>query len=189
MGLFGWLRKRPARVDARVAAWRDEWALAVSEPGPDRLAALRGSLDALGYPEEEIEVEREMLDGLEQLDALRASIAGGSLPVVTTGHRVVAQDVCHFSAPASMPDDPAQPSGRLIVTNARAIFVGGARSTVVPWHAVLETVWTVRDVVLVKHDRETLYRFRCNSYADALCSEFLARHLAAARRRPPGGRV
>ena len=41
----------------------------------------------------------------------------------------------------------------------------------------------LRDVVLVKHDRESFYRFRCNSYADALCGSFLSRHLAGMRRR------
>jgi hypothetical protein len=53
---------------------------------------------------------------------------------------------------------------------------------VVPWHAIVETALDARDLVLVKHDRDTLYRFRCNSFADALCGEFLARQLAAHRR-------
>ena len=38
-----------------------------------------------------------------------------------------------------------------------------------------------RDVLLVRHDRETYYRFRCNVFADALSGAFLARTLARRR--------
>jgi hypothetical protein len=183
MGLFGWLKRRNhGGGDTRLADWRRAWLQAVGEPSAAGVTRLTQSLNALGLPDEDVEVEREMLDGLQQLIALRDAVSSGGLPVITTGHRVVARDVCHFTAPASMPDDPAQPSGRLIVTDTRAIFVGGARATVVPWHAIVETALDARDLVLVKHDRDTLYRFRCNSFADALCGEFLARQLAAHRR-------
>jgi hypothetical protein len=184
MGVFGWLRgKRGTNQNGRLDEWRREWREASGGPQPARIAELTRALEALGLPEEEIEIEREMLDALEQLAVLQTAVAGAELPVVTTGHRVVGTDVCHFTAPASMPDDAAQPSGRLILTSARAIFVGGARATTVPWHMVSEATHADRDVVLVKHDRESFYRFRCNSYADALCCSFLSKHLADSRRR------
>jgi hypothetical protein len=84
-----------------------------------------------------------------------------------------------------MPDDVAQPSGRLIFTGARAIFAGGARALTLPWHAVAEVAQQERDVILVRHDRETFHRFRCNVFADALCAGLLARTLA--RRTRSGG--
>jgi hypothetical protein len=187
MGLFGWLkRKNGDGPGAGLVAWRKAWAEALARTEAGEAGDLARALDALGLAEEEVEIEREMLEGLQQLQALRATLSGGLLPIVTTGHRVVAQDVCHFVAPASMPDDPAQPSGRLILTNVRAIFVGGARSTSVPWHAIARTSCADRDVVLVRPDRDTLYRFRCNSYADALCGELIARQLAAPRRSGGG---
>jgi hypothetical protein len=37
-------------------------------------------------------------------------------------------------------------------------------------------------VLLVRADGSAAYRFRCNSYADALCGAALARHLIAAAR-------
>jgi hypothetical protein len=91
--------------------------------------------------------------------------------------------VCHFIAPASMPDDPAQPSGRLLLTNARAIFVGGARGITVPWHAIAQQLQTDRDIVLVRSDGAALYRFRCNSFDDALRGAFIAGRL---RRKEEG---
>lgn len=128
-------------------------------------------------------MEREMLGALERLVALRAALAEGDLPVVETGHRVVGTDVCHFSAPASMPDDPSQPAGRFILTSGRAIFVGGPRTLTIPWHGVGDVIDQDRDLVLVRHDRETHHRIRCNVFDDALSAAFLARTLAARHKR------
>jgi hypothetical protein len=119
-----------------------------------------------------------MLDGLEAVVALAESIGSNGLPVIPTGHRVVGRDVCHFTASVSMPDDSAQASGRLILTNARAIFVGGARAVTVAWHMIGETQQAGRDLVLVRIDRQSLYRYRCNSFSDAMCAAFLAKRLA-----------
>ena len=96
------------------------------------MASLSADLDDLALPEEEIEIEREMLDGLDQAWRLPAALAADGLPVVETGHRVVGTETCHFSAPSSMPDDVAQPSGRLIFTGARAIFAGGGAGAHAP---------------------------------------------------------
>ncbi len=85
-----------------------------------------------------------------------------------------------------MPDEAAQPSGRLLLTNARAIFVGGAKGSAVPWHAVAQVAQADRDLVFVRADGQQLSRFRCNSFADALCAAFLARRLVDRRRRPGG---
>src|SRR5512134_2457604 len=123
-------------------------------------------------------MEREMLDGLVQVSQLHAALTVDGLPVVETGHRVVGAETCHFSAPSSMPDDAAQPSGRLIFTGARAIFAGGARALALPWHTIADVVQQERDLILVRHDRETFHRFRCNVYADALCAGLIARTLA-----------
>ena len=150
------------------------------------MASLSAELNNLALPEEEIEIEREMLDGLDQLVRLHAALSADGLPIVETGHRVVGAETCHYSAPSSMPDDAAQPSGRLIFTTARAIFAGGARALTLPWHAVADVVLQERDVILVRHDRETFHRFRCNVFADALCAGTLARTLA---RRTRGART
>jgi hypothetical protein len=182
MGFFGWLRAKTAdRVDPRLIEWQREWTAAAASGDSDGLTVLHSRLDAIGLPDEEIEIEREMLDGLRELMALRSTVASNGLPVLETGHRVIGSDRLHFSAPVSMPDDPAQPGGRLLLTGSRAIFVGGARTTTVPWHAVGEARHDRRDVVLVRKDRENLYRFRCNSFADALCGAYTAHRLAAVR--------
>jgi hypothetical protein len=185
--VLGWLRKRRADSGSvKLEEWRRQWLEAAAAP-PDAAAigALATALDGLALPEEEVEIEREMLDGLRDVARLQAALAADGLPVVETGHRVVGAETCHFSAPASMPDDAAQPSGRLIFTGARAIFAGGARALTLPWHAIGDVVQQDRDVVLVRHDRETLHRFRCNVFAEALCAGLLARTLA---RRSRNGR-
>ena len=189
MGLLRWLKGKSAPWQERseLDGWRREWRTACAEPSAERVASLARSLDGLGLSEDDAEIEREMLEGLEHLVALHASIVSGQLPRVETGHRVVGTDTCHFSAPSSMPDEPSQPSGRLLLTSARAIFVGGARAVTVPWHAIVEVLDADRDVIFVRHDRQTFYRFRCNIYGDALSAAFLARTLAARQRRKKSG--
>jgi hypothetical protein len=177
MGLFDWLRRGGSGNDERLLKWRRDWDAVVQSGDFAAAARLRSALDALGLSEEDIEVEREMLDGLERLAEVTSQVASEGLPSLVTGHRVVGRDTCHFSSPVSMPDEPSQPSGRLLLTGARAIFVGGANGTAVAWHAVAEVLCQNRDVVLVRRDRERVYRFRCNSYADALVSAFLARRI------------
>lgn len=186
MGLFEWFTRRGPKEDARLKPWRSAWASAVASGDTIGAAALATQLDSLGLPEEEIEIEREMLDGLQRLSEVSASVRDAGLPDIHTGHRVVAADRCHFSAPSSMPDEPAQPSGRLLLTSARAIFLGGPAGTTVPWHAVSQALHQDRDIVLVRADRDRLYRFRCNTFGDALCGAFLARQLMGARRPPAG---
>jgi hypothetical protein len=186
MGLLEWLKGKRNGGDPRLAEWRRAWSTSAAEPDPQRVSALQAQLDALGLPEEDIEIEREMLDGITQLAELRTAVDSSGIPIVETGHRVVGHDTCHFSTPVSMPDDTAQPSGRLFLTNSRVIFAGGARATTVAWHAIGEVLHGDRDVVLVRRDRDTIYRFRCNSFADAMCSAFLARRLAASMSRTGG---
>jgi hypothetical protein len=130
-----------------------------------------------------VEIEREMLDALQDLAVLVASVRAAGLPVVETGHRVVGSDRCHFTAPASMPDEVSQPSGRLLLTSARAIFLGGAQGATAPWHSVGDALQLDRDLVLIRSDRDKLYRFRCNTFSDALRAAFLSRELMGARRR------
>jgi hypothetical protein len=189
MGLFRWLKGQTGSTNgssAALSSWHQDWRAACAEPSTEKARSLEAALDSLGLSEDDAEIEREMLEGLEHLVALRGSVAAGALPVVETGHRVVGTDTCHFTAPSSMPDEPSQPGGRLLLTGARAIFVGGAKALTVPWHAVVEVLDQDRDVVLVRHDRATLYRFRCNVYADALTAAYLARHLARRQRRAGG---
>jgi hypothetical protein len=186
MGLFEWLKGKAGSRNGNPArsSWHDDWRAACAAPTVEGIASLEAALAALGIPDEEAEIEREMLDGLSQLTTLRETVSSGALPTIDTGHRVVGTDTCHFTAPSSMPDEPSQPGGQLILTSARAIFVGGGKAISVPWHAVAEVADQNRDVLLVRHDRTTFHRFRCNIYADVLAATFLARHLAGRPRRP-----
>jgi hypothetical protein len=188
MGLLGWWKSRNGKADAtRLNGWRKDWTAAVEAEDGTRIAELRRSLDELGLTADDLEIELEMIDGLSELSTLAPRLRQGDLPVVETGHRVVGSDVCHFSAPASIPDDAAQPSGRMILTGNRAIFAGGGRATSIAWHKIAEVLQTERDVFLILHDRETAHRFRFNSFADALCGAALSRHLMRrARPRTPG---
>lgn len=183
MGLFAWFqRKTGTGAGSQLDDWRRLWQDECRAPSQAGVGALRAALTAVGLPEEDIEIEREMLEGLEQLVVIREA-AGGNLPLVETGHRVVGSDACHFTAPASMPDEPAQPSGRLILTSARAIFAGGARAVTVPWHGIGRVLQEERDLVLVRHDRDAFLRFRCNVFGDAMTAAFLAETLAGRHRR------
>jgi hypothetical protein len=128
MRLLDWLKGRARPLeDSRLRGWRDAWsrAAAGSEHQPsERLAA---ELDGFGLPEDDVEVEREMLDALRERDELATAVRVTGLPHLETGHRVVRGEPCHYSAPASMPEETGQPSGRLLLTSHRAIFVGARR--------------------------------------------------------------
>jgi hypothetical protein len=184
MDLLGWFKgRRASGEDRRLAEWRKAWSAAAETGDTSQLGSLRERLDAMGLVEDDVEIEREMLEALQDLGELTAAVRAGGLPAVETGHRVVGTDRCHFTAPASMPDEASQPSGRLLLTSGRAIFVGGARGATLPWHSVAQALQLDRDLVLIRSDRDKLYRFRCNTFSDTLRGAFLARELMGPRRR------
>ena len=181
MAFFGWWSKREA--DSGTTAWRERWAAAVARLDGEALADLEAALKATPPLADDLEIEEEMLDGLRQLLALERNLAAGALPAIETAHRVVGTDRCHFSAPVSIPDDLAQPTGRLLLTSSRAAFAGGTRAPSLPWHGVRDVVQTGRDLLLVSsRGPDELQRFRCNSYGEAMCAAAIARHLAARAR-------
>lgn len=181
MALFGWLTSRQSEGDKRRALWRDAWNKAIEAEDAAQLPVLREQLNSIRSDGDDVEIEDEMLDAAEQWQALAAASAGGTLPPIETHHRVVGTDVCYFSAPASLPGDPAQPSGRVLMTNARSLFLGGARGSTIAWHSVREVLRLERDVLLVRGDGTPAVQFRFNSYGDAVVAAFLARRLKNTR--------
>lgn len=188
MGLRDWWRGRGTnREDPRLRRWRADWSKTAGAAESGDIARMGAELDAFGLPEEEIEIEREMLQALRERNELLSSVRESGLPRVETGHRVVRAEPCHYSAPVSMPDEPGQPSGRLLLTSGRAIFAGGGSGVATAWHMISDALHMERDVVLVRNGRAQVYRFRCNTYGDALRAAFIAGQLLAARRRSPPG--
>jgi hypothetical protein len=181
MKLFSWLRGRP-RAHDKLVEWRQGWQRALEAPGNGDLAALRRDLDQAVPPDGDVEVELEMLEALEQLRQFQQDAARGTLPVLETQHRLVAAEGCHFTAPASVTDEAAQASGRVLVTPSRVVFVGAGRTQVTAWHAVRDVVRIERDVALVRADRSPAAQFRFNTYTDAVVTAFLAAHFKDARR-------
>ncbi len=184
MGLFGWLTGKTDRAREPARAWRAAWAKAVASLDQGAVASLEAELTRTPPIADDLEIEEEMLDGLRRLLELERQLAAARLPIVETSHRVVGADRCHFSAPVSMPDDPAQPTGRLLLTSSRAVFAGGARTPALPWHATRDVIQSDRDLLFVYRaaQEDQGHRFRCNSYADALCGAAIARHLMRAAR-------
>ncbi len=189
MGLFGFLKRDRGTSAARE--WHKDWETAVERldrEAPARLEArLRGG-PPLGPPQDDVEVEEEMLQALRDLLAIEADLARAVLPTIETSHRVAHGERCHFNAPVSMPDDPQQPTGRLLLTSGRAAFAGGSRTPAIPWHAARDVIRAGRDVLFVRAGGDEAVRFRCNSFSDALCGAAVARHLLRAARPKAGGR-
>lgn len=182
MRLFDWLRRGSrSSEDPRVVQWRDAWREVAAQPTAEQIRTLTSALEQLGLSDDDVEIEREMLEALDRVVALEASVAEHGLPSVETGHRIAGAGTCHFSAPAAMPDDAAQPSGRLLLTSTRAAFAGGGSSRTLAWHTIADVAHQDRDVLLVRTGGQVAYRFRFNSHADALCAAFIARRLAGAR--------
>jgi len=182
MGFLGRLFGQRSDNGGSARAWRESWARAVAALDASAVADLEGALRRTPPLADDLEIEEEMLDALRQVLELEREIAASRLPLVDTSHRVVGADRCHFSAPVSMPDDPAQPTGRLLLTSSRAVFAGGSRTPALPWHATREVVQRDRDLFLVRAGADEGYRFRCNSFSDALCGAAIARHLMRSAR-------
>jgi hypothetical protein len=184
MELFGWLRKKGRGSGDGAREWRETWTRAVGSLDAGAVAPLEAALRATPPLADDLEFEEEMLEALKQLLELERELAASRVPVVETSHRVVGSDRCHFSAPVSMPDDPAQPTGRLLLTSTRAVFAGGSRTPALPWHATREVLQSGRDLLFVFRNaqEDSGHRFRCNSFADALCGAAIARHLMRSRR-------
>lgn len=178
MGLFGWWSRKAGGSGTRE--WRERWSAAVAALDETAVAPLEASLRQQPPIADDVEIEEEMLDGLKQLLALERDLAAGHPPLIDTTHRVVGADRCHFSAPVSIPDDPAQPTGRLLLTSTRAVFAGGTRAPALPWHGVRDVVQSGRDVLFVlnRGGEDSGQRYRCNSFAEALCGAAIARYLA-----------
>jgi hypothetical protein len=171
-----------------VEEWREAWRTAAAQPSAEQIRKLTSDLEQLGLSDEDGEIEREMLEALERVVALESSVAEQGLPSLETGHRIAGAGPCHFSAPASMPDDETQPSGRLLLTSVRAAFAAGGASRTLAWHTITDVAQQDRDVILIRSNGQTGHRFRFNSYGDAVCAAFIARHLAG-NRRARGPRV
>lgn len=180
MKLFGWLKR--SGKDDLLADWRARWTRALENPEDADVKAMRGELEAAERSGADVEVEAEMLDALEQLIVTRTQAASGSLPLIATQHRVVGMEPCHFTAPVSLPADPSQASGRLLVTPGRAIFVGGGRTSASAWSTVHRIVRVERDVLLLRADETAAAHFRFNTFGDALVAAFLAQHFRKSQR-------
>lgn len=170
-------RRRGAREDPRLRPWKHAWTAAAASLNAGAAQDLRDRLNGLGLPDEEVEIELEMVDALEDAVALSAEIGRAGLPIVETGHRVVGHDRCHFTAAASMPDEAGQPAGRLLLTSSRAVFVGGPAAISTAWHMVGEARNIERALLLVRTTRDRVFRFECNSFSDALRATIIAREL------------
>ncbi len=181
MGIISWLT---GKNGGAAAAWRDEWRQALASPDAAAVASLEAALQRQPPISDDLELEEEMLDALRQLVDLSRELDAARLPVVETSHRLVGLDVCHFSAAVSVPDDPAQPTGRLLMTSRRAAFAGGGRVPALAWHGVRQVVQDGRDILFIHIGREDGVRFRCNSFSDAVCGAAIARFLAGRVSRP-----
>ena len=139
MRLFDWFRRGSRdSQNPRVDEWRQAWRTAAAEPSAEQIRELTSHLEQLGLSDDDVEIEREMLEALERVLALESAVSEHGLPSVETGHRIAGGGPCHFSAPASMPDDAAQPSGRLLLTSMRAAFAAGGASRTLAWHTVTD---------------------------------------------------
>jgi hypothetical protein len=182
MTFFRWFKQKEVGPGPAVLTWRTEWARALNGSGTDD-EKLREALRGLAATEPDVELETEMLDALDALRAAQRQLADGALPVVETHHRVIGTDRCHFTAPASLPADQAQPAGRVLLGGSRAIFVGGGRTAATPWHAVRQIVRSERDVLLVRADGTGAAHYRFNTYGDAIVCAFLAGQLGPGTRK------
>lgn len=181
MRLFWWRRAGTRAADEAARTWNAEWQQAVQTRDEAALQALEVQARQRSAAGDDVEIEEEMIEAARRAIALEHDIDSTGLPVLATTHRVVGADACHFSAPASLVDDPAQPSGRLLLTTTRGIFVGGPTLIQIPWHSVRDAKDHDRDIRVVRAG--DMIQFRCNTYGDAIAGALIARRLVERARR------
>lgn len=181
MRLFWWRRAGGRAAEQATQAWIAAWHQAIQARDETALQALEVQTRQRSTAGEDVEIEEEMIDAARRAIALEREIDSTGLPVLTTNHRVVGMDACHFSAPASLVDDGSQPSGRLLFTSSRGIFVGGPKLIQIPWQSVRDAQDHERDIRLIR-GAEAI-RFRCNTYGDAIAGALIARRLVQRGRR------
>jgi len=178
---------RRAAVDPELLAFRREVASACDALDVSAIGRLRARRQQLGQSEEDAAIEIERLDGLEEFLAFRSRVEQEGLPSLDTQHRALGSDRCHFWTPAFLADR-VDAAGKLFLTDARLVFIGGG-VTAVPWSAVHKITRADRDLVVVVPARNAVFRFRCNTFGEALRASFVAETLAAEHRarraRPP----
>jgi hypothetical protein len=178
-------RERRAR-DAELTGFRMALETAASRGTiadlDSNLAGLEARALELGLSEDEAPIEVEMLDGLRELAALAKFVERNGLPVVETQHRVLTGERCRFSAPATRVESAGGASGRLFLTDGRAVFVGPSVSAV-SWSSVADVDRGGRDLVFATPARR--HQFSMNTFADVLKAAWLADRLSARIRRQP----
>jgi hypothetical protein len=137
-------------------------------PSGDAIWALERRLAAASAAPGDLEREEEMLDGLRQLLSIAADT---HLPIVTTQHRVIGSDVCHFVAPVMLGGE-AGAAGKIFVTSARVILAAG-RTIVWPHHRITQIVRSGRQLDVVAAGAADVLTFTCNTYGDALVAVYL----------------
>src|SRR5689334_13223012 len=151
MGLREWFTRRSGNhAERKLRQWRQEWVRVAGSANGEEISRLSDELERLGLAEDDVEIEREMVQALIDRNTLAAAIQTSGLPRIETGHRVVHGEPCHYSEPASMVDEESQPAGRLLLTAGRVVFVGSGKTAAMPWHSISTALQMDRDVVLVR---------------------------------------
>ena len=169
---------RRSRPDTAVAAWWREAHAVAQQPTAEAIDRLRTPADPTVSPDE-TENRTEMIEGLERLLVVAGAEA---LPTLTTQHRVIGPDTCHFMTPVSLPGAADAP-GKLFVTDRRLIVSGGS-VTALPWHRIRQVSREGRELIAGGGDHAI--HVQCNSYGDALVVHHLATRLGPQPRRETG---
>lgn len=131
---------------------------------------------ALGIPEEEVELEIEMVHGALDLLVLEERLLQDGLPVLEHQHKALGADQCHFRCSAFTVDEAGHRPGRLFLTHRRLIFLASPLFAL-PWSATTSIEDDARDIVVSTVTPGLAYRFHCNSFSDARCGVLIARTL------------
>ena len=177
--LFG-SRERRER-DAELAVFRTALDAACNGSTADldaNIVGLEARAVELGLCEDDNPLEVELLDGLRELAAFSTSVERGGFPLIETQHRVLTGERCRFSAPATRVDGAQGASGRLFLTDGRAVFVGPSVSAV-SWSSIASVDRGGRDLVFATPARR--HQFSMNTFADALKAAWLSNRLRGAQ--------
>ena len=123
---------------------------------------------------DEIRARAEALD-------LTGDIARGALPVVITGERLAAADVCHFAAPVRFGRRCTDQFGHLELTNVWLTF-RAALEVSVAWREIARVHRSGREVEVELSASTRPLRFWCPCLIDAARAAVLAEHFSAVAR-------
>jgi hypothetical protein len=165
----------------RLAQFRHELHAMGDIPSRAALDRLLLRARELGLRDEEIAEELAQIRACADALDLQAQLARGEMPIVDPPDPLAPGDDCHFVAPVRFGRRRSDQFGHLVLTGGWLKF-RGALDISVAWSEVSSVRRDGREILVGLQDSRRVFRFSCQSLAEAANGGVIAGHFSQAAR-------